>query len=65
MKPEDVRCLVADLAKNAARNDVAILKWLVHAITTKPVGSSYVLKIKEALFMPLIALSMHPSIGAF
>ena len=67
-KPEDVRCLVADLARNAAAMiaiDVAILKWLVHAITTKPVGSSYVLKIKEAIFMPLIALSMHPSIGAY
>ena len=60
--PEKVRLLFAKYAKNATAMiaiDVAILKWLVHAIKTK-IDSSQVIRIDKAIIMPLCALSMIP-----
>ena len=60
-----VRHLLAYCAKKAIAMvaiDVAILKWMAHAIKIKP-HDCPMIEISESIFMPLCALSMIPQIG--
>ena len=60
-----VRHLLAYCAEKAIAMvaiDVALLKWMVHAIKANPLKCN-LLEISESIFMPLCALSMIPQVG--
>ena len=65
LKFKSVRRLFAKYAKNAMAMitiDVALLKWFVHLINTNP-QTAQKIEVDSAIFMPLCALSMYPSVA--
>ena len=64
---ENVRRVFVKYAKNATAViaiDVAILKWLLHAINAKP-KDYHIVGVEGPIIMPICALSMHPKIGEY
>ena len=64
---ENVRRLFVKYARNATALiaiDVAILKWLVHAINAKP-ENYHIVGVEGSIVLPICALSLNPQLGGY